>query len=89
MKDNKIQDVVKSVLREFVNEQIEEKFYIWTDKTGRGEIQNKLTKSHIEKTWNLKEIDNNGVTLGEYLNDSYIGDKWETRTERLECIEIH
>jgi hypothetical protein len=90
METDKVQNVVKDVLKEFVNENLEEKYYTWRDKTGRGEKPIRLTKSHIEKTWDLNETDRDGeITLGEYLNESYIGDVWETESERLECIEIH
>lgn len=90
METDKVQNVVKDVLKEFVNENLEEKYYVWRDKTGRGEKPIKLTKSHIEKTWDLNETNRDGdITLGEYLNESYIGDIWETESERLECTEIH
>ncbi len=67
----------------------EEKYYLWTDKSGRGEKSVELTKTHIEDTWDLDEEDYNDVTLGDYLEDSYIGDVWETITEKLECIKIY
>lgn len=67
----------------------EEKYYLWTDKTGRGERPIELTKTHIENTWDLDEEDDFDQTLGDYLEDSYIGDVWETREEKLECIRIH
>ena len=57
METNKVQNVVKDVLREFANENAEEKYYTWTDKTGRGEKPIKLTKSHIEDTWDLNQQD--------------------------------
>ena len=89
MKTNYVQKVVEDVLNEFVNENKEEKYYIWTDKTGRGEKPIKLTKSHIEKTWDLDEQDYFDVPLYEYLENSYIDDVWETTEQRLVCIEIH
>jgi hypothetical protein len=67
----------------------EEKYYLATDKTGRGEKPIKLTRTQIENNWELDEVDWFDVPLGEYLEESYIGDVWETRTEKLECIEIH
>jgi hypothetical protein len=67
---------------------MEEKYYVWTDKSGRGEKPIKLSKSHIEKTWDLSETDYFDVTLQDYLENSYVDDVWETTTERLECVEM-
>ncbi len=72
-----------------LNETAEEKYYLWNDKTGRGEKPMKLSKSHIEKTWDLEKTDWFDVPLSEYLEESYIGDVWETQTEKLECIGIY
>jgi hypothetical protein len=72
-----------------LTEVTEEKYYQWTDKSGRGEKPLKLAKSNIAKSWDLGEEDWFGKTLGEFLEESYIGDVWETQTEKLECIGIY
>jgi hypothetical protein len=35
----------------------------------------------FEEGWNEQ-------TLGDYLDESYIGDVWETREIKMECIKI-
>lgn len=72
-----------------VDEKTEEKYYLAMDKTGRGEKPVKLTKTQIENAWDLDELSWFDVPLGEFLEESYIGDVWETRTEKIQCVEIH
>ncbi len=86
---NDVKNIVRDVLKEFTSEQQGEKYYLSTDKTGRGEKPIKITKTQIENKWDLSELSWFDVPLGEYLEESYIGDVWENRTEKLECIEIH
>jgi len=85
----KMIDKVKN-FKQFVNEnKKEEKYFSVTDKTGRSMKPYKLDKTHIEKTWDLSEEDwDTEQTLGDFLEDSYIGDTWNTRTEKFECIAI-
>lgn len=82
---------IKTTLNGFISESVkkEEKYFLVTDKTGRSAKPYKLDKAHIEKTWDLEEVDDTSEqTLGEFLEDSYIGDTWSTNTEKFECIEI-
>lgn len=65
-----------------------EKYFTWTDKTGRGELPIEITETHIRNTWDLDEEDDNDISLENYLDDCYIDDIWETRTEKLVCIKI-
>ena len=59
------------------------------DKSGRSAKPYKLDGEHIINTWDLSEQDDNtGQTLGEFLEDSFIGDSWETHEVRFELIEI-
>jgi hypothetical protein len=84
----KITDIINEELVK-LNELAEDKYYLWTDKSGRGEKPHKLSKTNIENTWDLEETDWFDKTLREFLEESYIGDVWETRTEKLECIGIY
>ena len=84
----KIRKIIKEEIIK-LTEAVEEKHYLWRDKTGRGEKPVKLTASHILKTWDLEETDWNDVRLGDYIENSYIGDVWETTSEKLECIGIY
>lgn len=94
---------VKTKIQDFINETFsnnmnnpnfsnirkEEKYFAVTDKTGRSARPYKLDKTHIENHWDLDEIDwDTEETLGEFLEDCYIGDTWNTRTEKIECIAI-
>ena len=67
----------------------EQKYFIWTDKTGRGEKPINLTQKLIEDTWDLEQEDWDGVTLGDFIQDCYIDDVWETREEKLVCDKIY
>lgn len=80
--------IIEEPMTESVNEK-EEKYFIWTDKTGRGEKPLTLTKSQIENTWDLEETDYDGVSLVEFLEDCYIDDVWETREEKIICDKIY
>ena len=87
-----MKNIIKSKLREFLNENLkkqEEKYFAVTDKTGRSMKPYKLIKTHIEKTWDLTDEDwDTEESLGDFLEDCYIGDTWNTRTEKFECIMI-
>lgn len=72
-----------------INMRKEEKYFAVTDKTGRSTKPYKLDKTHIEQNWDLDETDwDSEETLGDFLEDCYIGDTWNTRTEKIECIAI-
>lgn len=91
MKDNKkLKKIIKTVVKEYVDKDIKEKKYFSIiDKTGRSSKPYKLDKAHIENSWDLSEEDwTSDQTLEDFLEDCYIGDVWETRTEQIECISI-
>jgi hypothetical protein len=89
-KNIKLRDFIKSTIKDLLNENNkQEKYFAVTDKTGRSMKPYKLNKTHIEKNWDLSEQDwDNEKTLGDFLEDCYIGDVWNTRTEKFECIAI-
>ena len=67
-----------------------EKHFLVTDKTGRSMKPYKFDKQHIEKNWDLSEADwDTEKSLEEFLDNCYIGDTWNTRTEKIECIGIY
>lgn len=74
----------------FLNESNkEEKYFLVTDKSGRSMKPYKLDKTHIMKTWDLSEEDwDTEKTLGDFLEDCYIDDKWETREVKIVCDKI-
>lgn len=88
--NKKLKNFIKTTIREFLNEnKKEEKYFSVTDKTGRSMKPYKLDMTHIKKTWDLSEEDwDTEQTLGDFLEDCYIGDTWNTRTEKFECIAI-
>jgi hypothetical protein len=68
-----------------------EKHFIWRDKSGRGEKPVKLTKTQILARYapdELEVTDWNGTELRDFLDDAYIGSKWESRVESYECVKI-
>ena len=72
-----------------INSRKEKKYFAVTDKTGRSDRPYKLDKTHIEEHWDLEEVDwDTEEALGDFLEDCYIGDTWNTRTEKFECIAI-
>ncbi len=85
--DNVKQTKPEMSITEDINNK-EEKYFIWRDKTGRGEESDEISASKILATWDISEEDDNGITIEEFVNDCYIDDKWETRTEELECVSI-
>jgi len=89
--DKKLKNFIKTTIREFLNENVktEEKYFSVTDKSGRSVKPYKLDKTHIQKHWDLDEEDwDTEKTLGDFLEDCYIGDIWNTRTEKIECVAI-
>lgn len=65
------------------------KEFLVTNKSGRSAKPYLLTKSHIEKYFDLEEQDyDSELTLQEFLNDSYVGDVWNTNNLKIECIKI-
>jgi polyphosphate kinase 2 (PPK2 family) len=86
----KLIDQVKN-FEKSLNEDVknEEKYFLVTDKSGRSAKPYKLNRSYIEKTWDLGEEDWDGEqTLGHFLEDCYIADTWDTRTEKVQCVAI-
>lgn len=59
-----------------------------TDKSGRSIKPYTFDKEHIKEHWDLLEESWDEQTLGDYLDESYIGDVWETREIKMECIKI-
>jgi DNA repair protein RadC len=63
--------------------------FLWKDHSGRGEKPILLKESHIRKTWDLSDIDNdNETTLLEFLDNSEPGSVFENGTETLENIGV-
>jgi hypothetical protein len=90
-KSNKTDSYIITSLNDFLNENnnAEEKFFKITDKSGRGVTVENVNRTHIEKHWDLDEEDwTSDVTLGDFLDDCYIGDTWETNNEEIECTAI-
>ena len=59
------------------------------DKSGRSAKPYRLDSEHIKKTWDLEEQDDNTEqTLGDFLEECFIGDIWNTTDIRIECVEI-
>jgi hypothetical protein len=66
-----------------------EKYFLWTDKTGRGQKSLRIPESRIKNNWNLEDEDwTTDQKLGDFIQECYIDDVWETRTEKLKCIRI-
>ena len=65
---------------------MKKEYFIVFDKSGRSAKPYHLDITHIRETWELDELDWDGeTTLGEWLNDCKIGDRWETSSCRIEC----
>jgi DNA repair protein RadC len=63
--------------------------FLSKDHSGRGERPYILNESHIRKTWDLKEVgDDDETSLGDFLDNSEPGDKWQSGTESLENLGI-
>jgi len=87
----KDKNFIKTKFKKFLNENIEKekKYFEITDKTGRSMKPYIFDKKHIEKNFDLTEEDwDNEETLGEFLNNCYIDDTWNTRTLKIKCTEI-
>ncbi len=67
------------------NESIENEKYFLGHEGGRGEYYT-ITKSNIEKGWDLNEEDDSDVVLGDYLDYAEIGDRWILRPDSLTCV---
>jgi len=85
---NEVRKLVKIIISEMYENSTEKHFSV-TDKSGRSMKPYKLTKSQIEKNWDLDEEDwDTEQTLRDFLDSCYIGDTWNTRTEKIECVSI-
>ena len=84
----KLESSIRRELKQYVTEMKKmQKFFSVKDKSGRSMKPYLMTKSHIEKTWDLEEEDwDSGITLREYLDDSEFGDVWETQDVKMEHI---
>jgi len=70
------------------NESIDEneKEFFIKDLSGRG-AKARLSKSDIERTWDLSEEDDDTEqTLAEFLDDAEEGDTWGTNSVKITCI---
>lgn len=67
---------------------MENKTFKVTDKSGRSIKPYKFSEEHIREYWDLLDEGWDGQTLEDYLNTSYIGDIWENREAKIECIKI-
>lgn len=67
----------------------EDHFYS-KDLSGRGIPPVILPKSHIQKTWNMADTDDNTEeTLSDFIENSEPGDMWRSGTEQLENIGVY
>lgn len=68
------------------NESIKGEKYFIGHEGGRGEYYT-ITKSYIERAWDINEEDDNDVALGHYLDNAEINDRWVLRPDRFKmCI---
>jgi len=64
------------------------KQFLVTDKSGRSAKPYKLDANDIELGWDLLEEDwDSEQTLGEYLGDCEVGDKWCIDSIEILCIK--
>jgi len=74
---------------EFITESKEEKYFKVLDKSGRSSKPYLLDKTHIQNTWDLSEEDwDTEKTLGEFLDNCYIDDVWNTQDVKITCHSI-
>jgi len=74
---------------EFSKTNVEKKMFKASDISGRGNPTYKLSAEHIKKTWELDTLDDDGEeTLGDFIDNCYIGDTWVSDLDKLECIQI-
>lgn len=66
------------------------KIFKVTDMSGRSAKPYRLDCEHIKNTWDLEEeSDSTGQTLGDFLEECYFGEFWDTGNHvRIECIEV-
>ena len=70
-----------------INTEPKEKNFLVKDKSGRSAKPYIFPESHIIKTWDLTETDDDGETsLGEFINESETGDIWRTNSVSIENI---
>lgn len=63
------------------------KEFIVKDKSGRSAKPYKLDIDHIKRKFDLSETDwNDEMSLLEFLDESEIGDTWNTDNLKIECI---
>ncbi len=73
-------------LRRFNESESQEKEFMVKDLSGRG-AKARLSKSDIERTWDLSEEDDNTEqTLAEFLEEAEMGDTWGTNSVKITCI---
>lgn len=73
---------------DFINENnTNNKDFLVYDLSGRSSKPYRLDKEHIERTWDLDEVDDDDeVSLGEYLESCDSGDEWCTNSVRFVCL---
>ena len=64
-----------------------EKCFLIKDKSGRAEPFT-TTESHIRKYWPLDDIDDNEISLDEFLSEGNCGDKWSTNSEEIIYLDF-
>lgn len=65
------------------------KEFLVTDKSGRSAKPYKMDIDHIKKHFDLDDMDyNTEQTLRNFLEESYIGDVWNTADLKIKCIGI-
>lgn len=73
-------------LRRFNESESQEKEFMVKDLSGRG-AKARLSKSDIERTWDLSEEDDDTEQpLAEFLDEAEMGDTWETNSVKITCI---
>jgi hypothetical protein len=46
------------------------------------------TESHIKRYWDLSQLDNNEIVLGEFLSEAKCGDVWKTESEEIIYLDF-
>lgn len=65
---------------------IKEKYFFSEDRSGRSSPII-LSQSHIEKYWDLNEMNDYDEILKDFLETCNSGDEWVNGTELLKCVD--
>lgn len=72
---------------DFLTEGLEPgKHFLVYDLSGRSAKPYKLDLDHMKSTWDLEEEDDDEQILGDFLDNSKIGDEWRTPSEKIICL---